>query len=123
MPDQIAVAFATALAAKGAEALFTGGRNAVGALVRIVRERFGADTREGAVLQAAMERPDDPDRRTELAATLTRVMADDPAFADTVRRYWRGSVDPAERPGVVNTFTGNADKVVQAGDIRGDVNF
>ena len=125
MPDQLVLAVATALAAKGAEVLFSGGRDAVGALYRMVRSRFGEGTEESAALEAAVVDPDDYDRQAVLADALARTMAVDPAFDAAVRAEWRSvqarlSVAPGD---VTNEFSGTAGKVVQARDISGDILF
>jgi hypothetical protein len=125
MPDEFVTELATALAVKGAELVATTGKSAMAALVRLVRNRFGRDTREIAVLEAAVEYPDDERRRLALAAILAQVMVEDQVFADRVRLYWRDASAElaADRGGVVNQFTGSADKVVQARDIVGDISF
>jgi hypothetical protein len=125
MPDEWVMAVATALAAKGTEAVIAGGKSAVGALYRMVRDRFGGDARNAAVLRAAVEHPDDQDRQGELAQVLAHAMDSDPGFAQQVRVYWReASVEIAAGDGgVVNQFSGSADKVVQARDISGGITF
>jgi hypothetical protein len=126
MPDEWVVAVATALAAKGAEAVVAGGRSTVGALFRLVRDRFGGDARQAAVLRAAVDRPGEHDRQVQLADMLARVMAGDAVFAQRVRTLWReasAEVAAADHDTVVNKFSGSADKVVQARDISGDITF
>jgi hypothetical protein len=116
VPDELAIAVATALANKGAEAVAAAGRSAIDALVRLVRRRFGHGTHESAVLDAAA---DDPAAQRELADLLDRAMSDDPEFANRLRSLWQQV--SADRGGVVNQFSGHAEKVVQARDIRGNV--
>jgi hypothetical protein len=125
MPDEFVTEVAAVLAAKGAELVAVAGKSAMAALVRLVRDRFGRATHEAAVLEAAVEYPDDGERRVALAEVLAQVMIEDPIFAERVRLYWRdASVElTADRGGVVNHFSGSADKVVQARDIVGDISF
>jgi predicted DNA-binding transcriptional regulator YafY len=116
VPDELAIAVATALANKGAELVAAAGRSAIDALGRFVRQRFGRGTRESAVLDAAA---DDPNAQQELAELLDRAMSDDPEFAIRLRSLWQNV--SADRGSVVNQFSGHAQKVVQARDIRGNV--
>jgi hypothetical protein len=123
MSDELAMAVATAVAAKGAEALAAGGRSALGALIRLIRGRFSSGTPEAATLSEAMSHPDDRERLAELAALLSHLMAADQAFRRQVEVGWRDAslVFSADHGAVINQFSGSADKVVQARDIAGDV--
>lgn len=123
--DQLAIMIATALATKGAEALTDAGRSAVGALVRLVRRRFGSGTREVEVLDGAVAHPDEAERVAALATVLARLMAADHLFRYQVEACWRAAAPElaAVQGGVTNHFSGSADKVLQARDIRGDVTF
>jgi hypothetical protein len=125
VPDEITMAIATTLAAKGAEALVSGATNALTALVRLVRSRFSDGGRRAAALRDAQREPDDPRTRRALADALAGAMADDPEFARHLRSLWReASVElAADRGGVVNQFSGHAEKVVQARDIQGNISF
>lgn len=126
MEDQIALAVATALAAKSAEAFGAGAREAIGSLFRMVRDRFGVGTPESAVLDGAVEHPQEQWRQTALASALAEVMARDPQFARTLKGEWRRLTGPnvvAAQGQVDNHFSGTAEKVVQARDIRGDIVF
>ncbi|HET8657711.1 MAG TPA: hypothetical protein VFM55_01780 [Micromonosporaceae bacterium] len=123
--DQVAMAVATALVAKGAETLADAGRSAVGALVRLVRRRFGSGTQEVAVLDEAVAHPADRERLIALAEVLARLMAADRLFRHQIEACWREAAPElaADHGGVINQFSGSADKVVQARDIYGDVTF
>jgi hypothetical protein len=124
MPDPLTLAVATVLATKGVDAVLTGGKSAVGALMRTVRKRMSADARGTAVLQAAMDQPDSEARRLALAEALTTLVQQDRAFGQQLRLLWsRSTIELGDRDAVVNHFSGTAEKVVQARDIRGDVNF
>jgi hypothetical protein len=125
MPDEMVMAIATALATRGAEAAVAGGKNALGALVRLVRRRFGTDAAATEALHAATEDPSDQAQIVRLSAMLTRIMVNDPEFDEQLRGYW-GQVaghQTADHGGVVNLFSGRAEKVVQARDIQGDINL
>ncbi|GIJ26761.1 hypothetical protein Vqi01_19230 [Micromonospora qiuiae] len=126
MEDQLVLAVTTTLATKGAEALASGARTATGALVRLVRSRFRRGTREGDTLTATMEHPHEQSHQAALASFLAAEMARDPAFDLAVRTAWRRLSNPTDEThqhNVVNNFSGAADRVVQAHDIRGDINF
>ncbi|WP_326557134.1 hypothetical protein [Micromonospora sp. NBC_01796] len=125
MSDQLVLAVATVLATKGAEALVSGGRTAVGALLRLIRTRFGKDTDESAALTAVVTCPDDRARQMELASALARTMSEDPEFDAAVRAQWQlvETAMFATQGDVSNRFAGQADVVVQARDIHGDVRF
>jgi hypothetical protein len=124
MQEQLALAIATALATKGGEALIAGGGGLLGQLFRLVRNRFRSSGEGGDTLDAAVANPDETNR-ANLAAALARLMTSDPALEERVRALWRGGAAElsAESGGVVNQFSGSADRVVQARDIRGDVSF
>ncbi|WP_422753587.1 hypothetical protein [Micromonospora sp. WMMD708] len=126
MEDQLVLAVATTLATKGAEAFGAGAREAIGSLVRMVRNRFGSGTPESAVLDGAVEHPQEQWRHTALASVLADVMARDPQFARALNDEWRrltgSSVSDAQGQ-VTNHFSGTAEKVVQARDVRGDIVF
>jgi hypothetical protein len=105
--------------------MVAGATSAVRALVRLVRERFGRNTGEAEVLEAALAHPDDQQRRTDLAAVLAETMLRDPTFAEQVQVHWRAvSAElTVDHGGVVNQFSGQAEKVIQARDVDGDISF
>jgi hypothetical protein len=120
----LATTAALAVTTKGAETLVVSGKDGLAALIRLVRERFrGSEPRESAVLQAALEHPDDDARRRELAVVLAQMMAEDPVFRERLQTCWRAAaMEVADnRSTVTNRFSGTAEKVVQARDITGDV--
>jgi hypothetical protein len=116
---------AAALAARGADALVGGGQSAFQALVRLLRGRFARHPDAAAALEAAEENSNDESAVTALAEAIQSEAADDPAFAEHLRRLWaEASIhSTASDGGVVNNLSGTAEKAVQARDIRGDVNF
>ncbi|MBE1487235.1 hypothetical protein [Plantactinospora soyae] len=124
MQDQLVLAIATGLATKGGEALIAGGGGLLGQLYRLVRNRFRTEGRGEDTLDAAVANPDETNR-ANLAEALARLLAADPDLEDRVQALWRDGVgEPsAESGGVINQFSGSADRVVQARDIRGDVSF
>ncbi|GAA2578462.1 hypothetical protein GCM10010399_05250 [Dactylosporangium fulvum] len=123
MPDEIALAIATALATKGTEAAVAEGRTALAALARTILDRFRRGSREADALQEAAARPGDRERQLVLAELLSRALADDPRFAGRVLTQWRAVQEELtlDRGAVSNHFSGAADKVVQARDIHGDI--
>ncbi|WFE63677.1 hypothetical protein [Micromonospora sp. WMMD714] len=126
MEDQLVLAVATTLATKGAEAFGAGAREAIGSLFRMVRNRFGVGTREAAVLDGAVEHPQEQWRHTALASALAEVMARDPQFATALKSEWQRLAGPgivAAQGQVANHFSGTAEKVVQARDVRGGIVF
>jgi hypothetical protein len=125
MPDEIALAIATTLAAKGAEAVVAEGRTALAALVRTIRDRFRRGTREADAVQNALAWPEDRQRRLVLADLLSRTLRDDPEFARCVLTQWRAVQEEAtlDHGAVSNHFSGVADKVVQARDVHGDISL
>ncbi len=126
MEDQLVVAVAGALAAKGAEALASGARTATAVLARLVRARLRAGTPEGDALTSAMAHPDERSHQMALASFLAEEMSRDPAFDAAVRATWRGLSGAGSGSvgnGVVNSFSGTAERVVQARDVQGNITF
>jgi hypothetical protein len=116
--DELALAVATTVATKGAEALVSGARSAVAALVRCVRDRVAGPGDRGGL-------PGPGESIEAFAAGIARAMDGDPAFAAMLPRLWHdASVELcAVEGGVVNVFTGSGRNVVQARDIQGGVSF
>jgi hypothetical protein len=125
VPDELVTAVAATVATKGAEALVAGGRSALAAMVRLIRDHFGRGTPEAATLQAAMEHPDERERRAALAEALAQAFSTDSTFVQQVLAHWeKASTDlAADHGAVVNNFSGSAERVVQARDIIGDISF
>jgi hypothetical protein len=118
MADEVTMAMAAALASSTVEAAVAAGKSALAALVRVVRRRFERVPDASDALEAAVGDPGDAARVARLAVMLARVMAEDAAFGDEVRRRW-----VSVEGDIVNRFSGRADKVVQARDIHGGVNM
>jgi hypothetical protein len=125
VPNELIMTIAAALAARGADVLVGGGQSAIQALVRLLRGRFARRPAAVAALEAAEENPNDETAITALAEAIESEAADDPAFAEQLRRLWAAASihSTASSGGVVNSLSGRAEKAVQARDIRGDVNF
>lgn len=124
MGQDLALAVVNVLAAKGAETLAVGARDAVAAVVRAVRRRFQQDAQAADQVERLMAHPDDAAAREAVMAALAAVMAADPVFVAQVRRLLP-QMDSlvVGQNAVVNEVSGSADRVVQARDIHGDITF
>jgi hypothetical protein len=105
MTDPITLAIAT----KAAESLGAQVGPALGAIVRKVKERFTGRPELG------------PGHERELTSVITQAMDEDPAFAADLKSLWQQHIEVAD--GVVNTFHGTAENVVQLRDVQGDLNI
>ncbi|MEU8633227.1 hypothetical protein AB0C38_13725 [Amycolatopsis sp. NPDC048633] len=115
MPEPILVSIAAALAAKGATSLYD-----------LVKRKFAKDPEATAALEAASAAPaDDPQPITALAERLHQAEKDDQAFANALRTEWRTlSESRITQGGVHNQVSGTVTgKVVQAGDVHGNISF
>lgn len=86
MSDPVLTATAVAFATKAAEGLAEGGKAAFAALAKLVRRRFGDRDKVPEFLLLAESEPADRLCRFALVEALGRAAADDPAFAQEVRR-------------------------------------
>lgn len=111
------VEIASAVAGKAAESLTEQGKQAVGAIVRRIREKFRERPTELAVLDGAADSP----RINELAVLLEEASAQDPEFGGYIRALWNHAGLAATDGGIVNQFRGEADKVIQLRDVHGDL--
>ncbi|WP_181777449.1 hypothetical protein [Amycolatopsis pittospori] len=114
MPEPVLISLAAALAA----------RSVIG-LYKLVKDKFSDDPEATAVLEAAEGAAEDSSEVRALATRLSTAEAEDPAFAERLRREWdRTAGHRAETGGVVNTVSGTVSgKVVQARDVHGDISF
>ncbi|MEC3974528.1 hypothetical protein [Amycolatopsis sp. H20-H5] len=113
MPEPILIAVATTLATKAATGLYD-----------LVKRKFSGDVKATAALETAA--PEDPKTLQALAERLETAQAQDAEFAEALREKWAEvSVEQhAESGGVNNQITGAVSgKVLQAGDIHGNVSF
>jgi hypothetical protein len=110
--DPILIAIATTLATKAA-----------GGLYDLVKSVFHRHPRVAAALEAASGAAPDSAPVQALAERLAEVEAVEPAFHDELRKEWaKVSVNQTGR--VNNSLTGNVSgKVIQAGDITGNISF
>lgn len=121
MTDPITVAIATAIAGKAVEIVGEPAKEAVAAITRKVREKFRNRPADQATLVAAEADPQSSERVADLAAALHHAALEDPSFDTDLRELWsqvRVNAN-AQLDGVVNTFHGQADKVIQMRDVHG----
>lgn len=114
MPEPILISIAAALAGKAATGLYD-----------LVRKKFSSDEQALAELEAATERPDDPQRIDAIAERLDRAEAEDPEFSAQLRTEWEkvSVTQNADGGSVANQVSGNVGKLVQARDVHGDINL
>lgn len=119
MLEPIFITVATAVAGKAALDLY-----------QLVRERLARDPDAHATLEAAEDRPGDPELVRVLAEEIARAARLDPDFDQAVREAAPAPTGPAASAGeateggVVNQISGSAvGKAVQARDVQGDVNL
>jgi hypothetical protein len=96
-------------------------KEAFAALVRKIRDRFRGRPRGEAALAAVAERPESAERLAALDAMLRQAVAEDPQFGAELRQLWDQTGIQGVQGGVVNIFTGTAEKSVQLGDVHGDL--
>jgi hypothetical protein len=125
MAEDFLAALAGGLSEQGAALLTAGGKSALTSVYQLIRQRFRPGSDEAEVLEAAVQHPGEQQHIDALAAALSQVVANDPAFADQLSTLWRESTQQptADRGSVVNNFDGEAEKVVQARDISGGITF
>jgi hypothetical protein len=109
------------LASEGGRAAWAGLSRLVGA----VRARFAGDDAAQAALTAAEAAPTDETRTRELAGEIDRVAAQDTAFRTTLAELVREAEGDKVVGGFVTKVSGNAqvDKIVNIGDVTGNVSF
>ncbi len=115
MPEPILMAVATALATKAATGLYD-----------LVKKKFSGDKKAIATLEAAKAAPSDETTVKALAERLEVAEREDPGFAEALRGEWeRVKVDQHAERGGTNLSVGrdNPGKILQAGEITGDVSF
>jgi hypothetical protein len=118
MIDPIMTAVASAVAGKTAEAAADGARNALAALVRLVR-RAARDQPASAALSKAA--PGDPASIQKLARALDQMAAADAEFRAQLRDLWpRASAElTASHGGTANSNTGTVGgHLIQAADLH-----
>jgi len=124
MPDPITTAIATAVASQAAQTLTAQASGALGAIVRRITGKFRDRPADLAALASARETPDSAELIAALARALDRATLEDPVFGGEIAALWsQASTETATATsdGVVNTFHGHAEKVIQLRDVHGDL--
>ena len=108
MTDPIMLSVASAVASKATEAVAEGGRAAITALVRLVREHFAKNKASVHALDRAQGAPQDPMAIEQLAQVLEEATAADADFGRQIRMLWpQAQIElSAGDGGVVNTNSG-----------------
>ncbi|OXM49662.1 hypothetical protein [Amycolatopsis alba] len=115
MPDPILISISAALAAKAAVGLYD-----------LVKRKFAKEPAADAALEAAVTTPSAPGVVQVLAERLGLAERDDPEFSARLRAEWAkvSTAQKAEDAKVINQISGDVGgKVLQAGDIHGNVTF
>lgn len=125
MTDPFLDSLAAALAGQAVTALGAAGTKALEKVRELVRRRAENDPEMGAALEAA-EAPSAPEPTVKaLAERLDQACGQDPEFARRLRAEGAEVHQEISASGnsVVNTISGNADKVIQAREIHGGITF
>lgn len=125
MSDPFLDSLATALAGQAVTALSTAGSAALEKVRGLIRSRSEEDPETEAALEAA-EQPTAAEPTVKaLAERLDRVSAQDPKFAQQLRTEGAEVHREVTASGhsVVNTVSGDADKVIQTREIHGGITF
>lgn len=96
------------------------GHSAWAALVRLVRSKLPSAGNTPAVLQSALNHPDDPASIEALARALTQASIDDPNFAAQIYALWNRARTElaASDDGIINQISGTVHgNVIQARDV------
>ncbi|MFY1638288.1 hypothetical protein ACN27F_34225 [Solwaraspora sp. WMMB335] len=126
MMDPVVLAIAAAAAGKGAEVIVSDSSSALGALLRMIRNRLRGVDRESSELDEVISVPGDTARRDALIGALSRELAADPRFAMAVHDQWCRAREELGTSGdfaVRNEVSGSTGTVVQARDIIGGITF
>ena len=121
MSDQIMTAIAVALAGKTTDTVFSGGKEAFTALLRLIRERFGTDAKAREALESAQKAPDDPIALDTLTRELVRLASTHPEIAGLISQLRF----PVAQGGVLNMVTGTVQNgpVIQTRDNYGGIHI
>jgi hypothetical protein len=123
MTDPLLDSLANALAGQAVSALSAAAKAALQKVRDLLGKRASRDPETQAALEAAQ--PARPETVRALAQRLDQVAGDDPELAELIgsaRRVLHQEITAGDG-GVVNTISGNAQKVVQARDIHGGITF
>jgi hypothetical protein len=120
MVDPLAMTVATTIVTKIADTLTDRAQQAVGAVVRRIREKLRARpgvSDEVAAFDAEIA-TGDASAVEALAGTIGRLFEADPGFRDEIQGLWNVvRLDES----VTNVFHGKADKVIMMRDVNGDL--
>lgn len=123
MTDPLLDSLANALAGQAVSALSAAAKAALQKVRDLLGKRAARDPETQAALESAQ--PARPETVRALAQRLDQVAGDDPELAELIssaRRVLHQEITAGDG-GVVNTISGNAQKVVQARDIHGGITF
>lgn len=120
MSDPIIDSIAAALAGQAVTALSTAGKKAVSKIRDMIRGRPEEDPETLAALDAAEGASAGQPEITALAQRLDERAAEDAQFNEELRTQGT-TVHNEVHNKVDNKFYGNADKVIQAGEIHGGI--
>jgi hypothetical protein len=118
------MAIATAVASQAAQSLTSQAGHAIAEITRRIQHKFRDKPADLAILTVAQGESGSPDRATELAHALDRVIAEDPSFGRDIHALWEQSGNipiTAKGDAVINVIHGKAGKVVQLRDVHGDL--
>ncbi|HEX6342653.1 hypothetical protein [Umezawaea sp.] len=118
MPEPVLLSIAAAVATRAVKGLY-----------ELVRAKFADDPDASELLDAAERAAAEGDATdspevAELGEALERAERQDPEFGERLRGHWGHSATVEQRGRVTNQLTGDVHgKLLQAGDIQGNVHF
>jgi hypothetical protein len=92
-------------------------------LVQAVKSRFGSDESSRRSLVALMDDPDNADAVGRVRQSLQQVMASDQPFAAEMVSLLQQISGTGAELNFVNNIRGDVAKLVQIGEVHGDVNL
>jgi hypothetical protein len=92
-------------------------------LVQAVKSRFGSDESSRRSLVALMDDPDNADAVERVRQSLQQVMASDQPFAAEMVSLLQQISGTGAELNFVNNIRGDVAKLVQIGEVHGDVNL
>lgn len=125
MTDPFLDSLAAALAGQAATALGAAGTKAVEKVRELIRHRSAQDPETQAALEAAEQPTAEEPAIQALAQRLDRAADQDEEFGRQLRAEGAAVHHEINASGqsVVNTISGNAEKVIQAREIHGGITF
>jgi len=122
MPDPTIMAIATAVAGQTAQTLTAQATGALAEIVKRITRKFRDRPADLALLSNALDAQVSANEISQFADALQRAALDDPDFGREITAFWtqmRAETNTATSDGLVNTFHGHADKVIQLRDVHG----